>query len=72
MVEVALARFGQIDVLVNTIGAFDGNQPPRSRLVRAPDLFTLNALSRRQLRCGSPSTSGATTTWTMRRAIGSS
>ena len=45
VVEVALARFGQIDVLVNTVGAFDRrNQPARSRLVACPGLFTLNAL----------------------------
>ena len=45
VVEVALARFGQIDVLVNTIGAFDR----RTNLLGAalsprPDVFTLNAL----------------------------
>ena len=45
VVEVALARFGQIDVLVNTIGAFDRRTNLLgAALSRAPDLFTLNAL----------------------------
>ena len=45
VVEVALARFGQIDVLVNTVGAFDrGTNLLGAALYRAPGLFTLNAL----------------------------
>ena len=45
VVEVALARFGQIDVLVNTVGAFDrGTNLLGAALSRAPGLFTLNAL----------------------------
>ena len=45
VVEVALARFGRIDVLVNAVGGFDGRaELLGGALSRAAELFTLNAL----------------------------
>jgi NAD(P)-dependent dehydrogenase (short-subunit alcohol dehydrogenase family) len=45
VVEVALARYGQIDVVVNTVGAFDrGAHLLGNALSGATALFTLNAL----------------------------
>lgn len=45
VVEVALARYGQIDVVVNTVGAFDkGAHLLGNALGSATALFTLNAL----------------------------
>jgi NAD(P)-dependent dehydrogenase (short-subunit alcohol dehydrogenase family) len=45
VVEVALARFGRIDVLVNAVGGFDGRaELLGGALSRAGELFTLNAL----------------------------
>lgn len=45
VVELALARFGTIDAVVNTIGVLDGGSDLLgSALSRAPELFQLNAL----------------------------
>jgi NAD(P)-dependent dehydrogenase (short-subunit alcohol dehydrogenase family) len=45
VVEVALARFGRIDAVVNAIGAFDArSQLLNASLTRGPELFQLNAL----------------------------